>query len=114
MAKLYADENFPLEVVEELRQLGHDILAARDAGQANQRIPDPQVLAFAIRLGRAVLTLNRRHYIKLHKQSAGHRGIVVCTYDQDHPAFAQRIHQALVSEDPLDNKLVRVNKPAIP
>jgi len=26
MARLYADENFPLPVVEELRQLGHDVL----------------------------------------------------------------------------------------
>lgn len=26
MARLYADENFPLPVVEELRRLGHDVL----------------------------------------------------------------------------------------
>jgi Domain of unknown function (DUF5615) len=114
MAHLYSDENFPLEVVEELRQLGHDIVTARDAGQANQRIPDPQELAFAIGLGRAVLTLNRRHYIKLHKQSAGHRGIVVCTFDADFPALAKRIHQALGAAGSLDNNLVRVNKPAKP
>jgi hypothetical protein len=36
VAALYADENFPLEVVEALRRLGHDVLTALEAGQANQ------------------------------------------------------------------------------
>jgi len=47
MARLYADENFPLPVVECLRLLGHDVLTAFEAGQAEQGIPDPLVLAFA-------------------------------------------------------------------
>jgi predicted nuclease of predicted toxin-antitoxin system len=114
MANLYADENFPYEVVETLRQLGHDVVTAREAGQANQKIPDPQVLAFAVSLGRAVLTLNRRHYIKLHKQTRSHMGIVICTYDDDYVALAQRIHQALLAETSLDNKLLRINKPNRP
>ena len=29
MARLYSNENFPLPVVEELRQLGHDVLTIR-------------------------------------------------------------------------------------
>jgi hypothetical protein len=33
---LYADENFPLRVVEELRRLGHDVLTASEDGRANQ------------------------------------------------------------------------------
>jgi hypothetical protein len=37
--QLYADENFPLPVVEELRQLGHDVLTAQDDGR--QATPDP-------------------------------------------------------------------------
>lgn len=41
MALLYADENFHLRVVEELRPLGHDVLTAQQAGQANQKILDP-------------------------------------------------------------------------
>jgi hypothetical protein len=42
MAKLYSDENFDYPVVAELRRLGHDVLTAQ------QGIPDPTVLAFAI------------------------------------------------------------------
>jgi hypothetical protein len=114
MARLYADENFPFDVVTALRLLGHDALTAQEAGQANQGIPDPAVLAYAIRLGRAVLTHDRRDYIKLHTRTRQHCGIVVCTRDDDIAALAQRIHQALLAESPLDNKLIRVNKPAVP
>jgi hypothetical protein len=37
VARLYANENFPLRVVEALRQLGHDVLTVREAGHDNQR-----------------------------------------------------------------------------
>jgi hypothetical protein len=47
-ARLYSNENFPLPVVEALRQKGHDVLTTRDAGKANEGIPDEDVLAFAI------------------------------------------------------------------
>ena len=46
MLQLYADEQFPLPVVQRLRALGYDILTAQEAGQANQRIPDDQVFSF--------------------------------------------------------------------
>ena len=60
MVKLYADEQFPLPVVKILRILGYDILTVQDAGKAEQKIPDPEVLHYAISLNRAVLTMNRR------------------------------------------------------
>ncbi len=114
MAHLYSDENFPYACVLELRKLGHDILTASDAGQANQKIPDSQVLTYAHSLGRAVLTLNRRHFIRLHKRTKAHSGIVVCTSDKDFPALTLRIQKALLAEGDLANKLVRVNKRIIP
>ena len=114
MANLYADENFPLPAVVELRHLGHDVLRAQEAGQAGQQIPDPQVLAFAVSQARSVIALNYRHFVKLHKQPASHCGIVVCTRHTDLLTLAQRIHQAILAESPLTNKLVRVNKPHVP
>ena len=36
MAALYADEDFSYPVIQRLRQLGHDIVTAQEAGQANQ------------------------------------------------------------------------------
>jgi len=47
MARLYANENFPLPAVEELRRLGHDVLTSYESGRAGQAVPDEDVLAFA-------------------------------------------------------------------
>ena len=38
MAQLYADEDFSYPVIQRLRQLGHDILTAHEAGQADQAV----------------------------------------------------------------------------
>jgi hypothetical protein len=45
MARLYADEDFSYPVIQRLRQLGHNILMAHEAGQASQGIEDAVVLA---------------------------------------------------------------------
>lgn len=37
---LYADENFPLRVVEELRRLGHDVLTALESSFARKILID--------------------------------------------------------------------------
>ncbi len=111
MARLYADENFNYPVVVELRPFGHDVLTAQEAGQAQQRIPDPAVLAFAVAQGRAVVTYNRRHFVSLHLQSAAHHGIITCTRDDDSFALAGRIHQAITGLVSLDGQLIRITKP---
>lgn len=83
MARLFADENFPLPVVEELRRLGHDVLTMQEAGKANQRFPDKAVLDFASADHRAVLTINRKHFVRLHASSDDHAGIIACAVDID-------------------------------
>jgi len=62
MARLYSNENFPLKVVKRLRELGHDVLTSQEAKQANQSVPDEDVLAFATKQNRILLTINRRHF----------------------------------------------------
>jgi len=112
MARLYANENFPFPVVEALRRLGHDVLTIQETGRANQELPDPEVLAFATTEQRAVLTLNRKDFIRLHHASAAHAGILVCTFDPAFEAQAQRIHAALLEHTALAGQLIRVNRPA--
>lgn len=112
MARLYADEDFSYPVVTRLRQLGHDILTAQEAGQANQRVADHVVLAYASEQGRAVLSFNRRDFIRLHRDVSSHAGIVVCSRDDDVFALAERIHQQVKSESSLQNELVRINRPS--
>ena len=112
MTDIYANENFPLPVVEELRELGHDVLTTADAGQAGRAIPDDEVLAFAIEKERVLVTFNRRHFIRLHNESDAHTGIIVCTIDPDSKALAERIHAALEANEAMSGQLVRVNRPA--
>jgi hypothetical protein len=114
MASLYANENFRYQVVRKLRQLGHDVLTAREAGRAGRKVPDADVLAYGIALRRAILTFNRRDFIKLHKQTPRHSGIIVCTFDKDSGALAQRIHQSVQAASTLDGKLLRINRPHVP
>ena len=110
MARLYSNENFPLPTVEALRRLGHDVLTSLEAGRANQKISDSEVLAFSINEGRALITLNRRHFVKLHDLTAAHKGIVVCTVDASFENQASRVHSAITAFESLDGKLVRVNR----
>src|SRR5438445_1654466 len=105
---LYADEDFPFPVVETLRQLGHDVVTAQDDGRT--ATPDPVVLARAHSLGRAVLTYNRRHFERLHRQGVGHTGILSATHDSDFPGLAARIHTAL-SGLPPGRWCIRINRP---
>src|SRR5471030_1143789 len=96
LAKLYANENMPLPVVERLRQLGHDVQTSHESGRANQRVPDNEVLQYATESGRAVLTLNRVDFHALHKAGGiAHAGIVTCTENRDFHALADRIHTEL-------------------
>lgn len=111
MARLYANENFPFPAVETLRQLGHDVLTSLDAGNAGQRVPDDQVLAFAVADARAMLTLNRRHFVCLHQRSTDHFGIVACTFDADFAKLAERIDYAIQESGDLRGQLLRVNRP---
>jgi len=60
LAALYSNENFPLPVVQRLRQLGHDVLTTANTGKAGDAIPDPEVLAFASAQGHAAYTLSAR------------------------------------------------------
>lgn len=112
MARLYADEQFPRLVSELLRTMGHDVLTVQDAGNANLGIPDEAVLAFAISDSRAVVTLNRQDFIRLHRVTSEHFGIIVCTNDTDRSRMAIRINEAIAAEESLKGKLIRVVRPA--
>jgi predicted nuclease of predicted toxin-antitoxin system len=109
MTRLYADEQFPRVISDHLRDMEHDVLTVQQAGNAGDS--DPEVLAFAIAGDRAVVTQNRRDFIKLHRQNSDHAGIIVCTTDQNGKGLADRINTAIQNESPLDGKLVRVVRP---
>ena len=111
MVRLYADEQFPYEIVKHLRNFGHDILTVQEAGNANLKIPDDRVLEFASSNERVVLTLNRKDFKRLHRSHPDHTGIIICTDDGDRLALAERIHAAILAEGILMGKLVSVVRP---
>ena len=113
MASFYADEQFPFQVTELLRNLGHDVLTVQEAGNANQRIPDDLVLAFAVGQERSILTVNRIDFIRLHRRDNQHFGIVVCTNNRNWEQFATRVNEAVRDEESLRGKLIRVVRPSV-
>jgi predicted nuclease of predicted toxin-antitoxin system len=112
MARLYADEQFPREVSRLLQFMGHDILTVQEAGNANLGIPDQAVLAFAISNNRAVVTLNRHDFNRLHRSNSQHFGIITCTNDTDRSRMASQIDKAISAHKSLTGKLIKVIRPA--
>lgn len=110
--KFYADENFPIDVVNRLRELGNDVLTAFEDGRANQKIADEKVLERAIELGRAVLTINRIDFKRLHKTNPNHMGIVICTFDADFAGQAERIASSCKDLPGIYGQLVRIYRPS--
>jgi hypothetical protein len=108
---LYADENFPFRVVEELRRLGHDVITAFEDGRANQSVTDQELLARPTEFDRTVLTLNRLDFKRLHLQMPNHGGIIICTEDPDRIGQAQRINESIAGAGQLQGRLVRVYRP---
>ncbi len=112
MAKFYSNENFPMPAVQALRALGQDVLTSYEAGTANQSLPDKDVLDFANKQGRILLTLNRKHFVKLHQTDSRHFGVVVCSFDPDYQSFVKRIIEAVQHEEPMTGKILRINRPS--
>ncbi len=111
MALLLADENFPMPAVDELRRLGHDVQSLVETEMAGNGVDDTEVLYVARSAGRAVVTLNQRHFVELHETTGGkHAGIVVCSVDPDCRRLAARVDAAVRGVD-LVGALVRVRRP---
>jgi predicted nuclease of predicted toxin-antitoxin system len=111
MLSFYSNENFPLAMVELMRSVGYDVLTSHEAGNSNQRIPDGQVLEYASRSNRIVITENRQDFIDLHYSKVFHCGIVICKADRDYGGKVRILHDFL-SKDvaSLENRLLRIQK----
>ena len=110
MFRFYANENLTFELVELLRQQGYEVLTSLEAGNANQRIPDDQVLRTATADNRAVLTFNRDDFLRLHRSGVNHSGIIICKDDSDLSGLSQALHDYLMAQEILQNRLLRVLK----
>lgn len=110
MARLYADENFPLPIVEFLRLAGHDVLTVAEAGKAGLGIPDEDVLAFAVNEERVILTRNWDDFRRMHRFHPNHCGIIICKEDLNTERQALRIAEAIAREENLKGQLIRITR----
>ncbi|WP_019508658.1 DUF5615 family PIN-like protein [Pleurocapsa sp. PCC 7319] len=106
----YSNENFVLDMVYKLRDLGYRITTSYDAGQANQGISDHEVLNYATQNNFAVITFNRDDFIELHNSGLKHAGIIICKTDRDYEGQIQTLHEYLQTQDSLNNRLIRIKK----
>ena len=67
---------------------------------ANENLPLPAVEALR-QLSHNVLTT----------AESGNAGIIVCTFNLDYAALAQRIPDAIAAEPEMSGRLIRVNRP---
>jgi predicted nuclease of predicted toxin-antitoxin system len=78
---MYSNENFPIPVVQALRELGHDVVTIQERGRASEAVSDPEVLHLATLEDRAVLTLNRKDFIPSNPSRCEHRARSPWTLD---------------------------------
>jgi predicted nuclease of predicted toxin-antitoxin system len=119
MARLLADEQFPVRILDRLRRLGLDVKRVRDydSSKSGDGKSDENVLQIATTERRIVLTLNRRDFWALHQQrTVGcHKGIIAYALTEEPPAVqADRIHEALqtrlVNERHFDQQFLFLQK----
>jgi len=79
---LYLDQDVDVTLAVRLRTHRCDVLTTRDAGNLNLSIAAQ--LQYAAKSGRSLLTHNRRHFRRLHRdwlnQGKHHCGIIVSTH----------------------------------
>ena len=79
--RLYTDEDVAASVARELSLQGYDVLSCRDAGNHNQGLSDDWQPQYAASDGRANLTHNVVHFVRLDRrwkdQDRVHSGIIV-------------------------------------
>src|SRR4051812_39992850 len=85
MAQILADEDVPARLSAELRLLGHAVTMVRqiDSSKSGSGISDRGVLTYAMERSWIVLTLNERHFRRLHKDIGWHSGIVIVKPEND-------------------------------
>ena len=80
---IYSDEDTsPHRLTKALREAGYDCLSAVEAGRGGY--PDDEQLQFAAESGRAILTSNRKDFMRLHTEwmeaVRHHAGIIIVTH----------------------------------
>ncbi len=100
-------------LVKFLREAGHDVITANEAGLMSQ--PDPVVLSYASNNNRILLTLNCRDFQALHSANPNHPGILA-VYQDANPskkmsfkAIVKALANLEAANVPLANQFISLN-----
>lgn len=108
---LLADEDFDFPIVLKLRELGIDIITVADLLLDNQGTPDTDIYKVATDHGRAVVTFNRKDFLRIHNQSTRHSGIIVCKRNTPVALLVQKISDLVQSTVDFSGQLHRIVQP---
>lgn len=97
-------------MVKMLRKLGHKVITSYEAEQANQGIPDDEVLHYATKNNLILITFDRDDFVELHQSGTKHKGIVICKTDRDYKGQVDRLQEYLQTQLNFENRLIRVKK----
>jgi Domain of unknown function (DUF5615) len=91
MARLLADEQFDLKVVNALRRLGHDVETVRQHSvtKSGDGMQDEDVLSLSRAERRTLVTENFSDFKPLHERKVAHWGIIACSPANREPARAR-------------------------
>ncbi len=110
MAKLYLDEDCSDKRLKKaLVEFGYDVQTTHDANNLGK--DDKTQLIYAVSQNRAIVTHNRKDFIRIHKETPKHSGIIICTQNPNNQQLAEKIDEKIRTQDQLTNLLLRVNRP---
>jgi len=102
-------EDFPRQVLHNLRSFEPDVVTVQQAG--NARLFDRGCInAFAIVENRAVLMINRRDFFQLHKLEPKRCSIVACTRNNGIARLTANINDAISTAETLRGNVIRVDR----
>ena len=96
--KLYLNENITDEVAQRLRGKGFDAISSHEVGKDAE--DDTKQMAYAVSQRRAIVTINKKDFILLHKvylqTGTEHYGIILST-DEDQWLIYRRLLKLLAT-----------------
>jgi hypothetical protein len=103
MAKLYLDEDCSDKRLKKaLIKLGYDVQTTLEADNIGK--DDKTQLIYAVSQNRAIVTHNRKDFIRIHKETPNHSGIIVCTQNPNNQQLAEKINAKINKKYRATNK----------
>jgi predicted nuclease of predicted toxin-antitoxin system len=92
LSSVLLDEMYPPDLARQLRDAGHDVVAVLDIEVGLASKTDEDVLAWAARNNRCVVTENVADFLRLARQGFSHAGLILVT-SRRYPRTRSGLHR---------------------